>query len=74
MNRNWGMGRRTMANRANSQSATRPASPPATGMPGPRGRGRTSRIEKARDTRGTLRRLLSTLRPYRWTLLGVLPL
>ena len=41
-------------------------------MPGPGGRGRTSRIEKARDTRGTLRRLLATLRPYRWTLVGVL--
>ena len=43
-------------------------------MPGPGGRGRTSRIEKARDTRGTLGRLLSTLRPYRWRLLGVLVL
>ncbi len=72
MNRNWGMGGRTMASRPTSQQSTRPASPPVTGMPGPGGRGRTSRIEKARDTRGTLRRLLTTLRPYRWTLLGVL--
>ena len=63
-----------MASRPTGQPATRPASPPVTGMPGPGGRGRTSRIEKARDTRGTLRRLLATLRPYRWTLLGVLVL
>ena len=37
----------------------------ATGMPGPGGRGRGAKIEKARDMRGTLRRLLATLRPYR---------
>ena len=43
-------------------------------MPGPGGRGRTSRIEKARDARGTLSRLVSTLRLYRWSLLGVLVL
>jgi ATP-binding cassette subfamily B protein len=43
-------------------------------MPGPGGRGGHSRIEKARDTRGTLRRLLATLGPYRRTLLGVLVL
>ena len=61
-----------MASRPTDQSTPRPTPPPATGMPGPGGRGRTSRIEKARDTRGTLRRLLSTLWPYRWTLLGVL--
>jgi ATP-binding cassette subfamily B protein len=39
--------------------------------PGPAGRGR-ARIEKAKDLRGTLRRLLGYLRPYRWALLGVL--
>jgi ATP-binding cassette subfamily B multidrug efflux pump len=33
-------------------------------MPGPGGRHRGGRIEKARDTRGTLRRLLATLQPY----------
>jgi ATP-binding cassette subfamily B multidrug efflux pump len=74
MSRSWGMGGRTMASRATSQSATRSVSPPVTGMPGPGGRGGTSRIEKARDTRGTLRRLLATFRPYRWTLWGVLVL
>jgi len=37
----------------------------ATGMPGPGGRGRGAKIEKARDVRGTLRRLLATLWPYR---------
>lgn len=43
----------------------------ATGMPGPGGRHRGARIEKARDVRGTLRRLLVTLRPYKWVLVGV---
>jgi ATP-binding cassette subfamily B multidrug efflux pump len=50
--------------------AKQPAQQP-TGMPGPGGRGRGARIEKARDVRGTLRRLLVTLRPYRWALIGV---
>jgi len=50
--------------------AKQPAQQP-TGMPGPGGRGRGARIEKARDLRGTLRRLLVTLRPYRWVLIGV---
>ena len=40
-------------------------------MPGPGSRHRGTRIEKARDVRGTLRRLLATLRPFRWALLGV---
>ena len=31
-----------------------------------------ARIEKARDVRGTLRRLLAYLRPYRWTLVSIL--
>ena len=47
------------------------AKQPATGMPGPGGRHRGARIEKARDVRGTLRRLLGTLRPYRWALVTV---
>ena len=42
-----------------------------TGMPGHGGRFRGARIEKARDVRGTLRRLLATLRPYQWALVGV---
>jgi ATP-binding cassette subfamily B multidrug efflux pump len=50
--------------------AKQPAQQP-TGMPGPGGRGRGARIEKARDVRGTLRRLLVMLRPYRWVLIGV---
>lgn len=42
------------------------ARPFGHGMPGPAGRGMMgTRIEKARDVRGTLRRLLSYLRPYR---------
>ena len=44
---------------------------PATGLPGPGGRHGGARIEKARDVRGTSRRLLATLRPYRWALVGV---
>jgi ATP-binding cassette subfamily B protein len=42
--------------------------PQATGMPGPGGRMRGGRIEKARDVRGTLRRLLATLQPFKWAL------
>jgi len=43
----------------------------STGMPGPGGgRLRGARIETARDVRGTLRRLLATLRPF-WGVLGV---
>jgi ATP-binding cassette subfamily B multidrug efflux pump len=42
--------------------------PQATGMPGPGGRMRGGRIEKARDVGGTLRRLLATLQPYKWAL------
>ena len=46
---------------------------PVTGLPGPGGRSMMSAtIEKARDVRGTLRRLLATLRPQRWALIGVL--
>ena len=44
---------------------------PSTIMPGPGRRGQGARIEKARDVRGTLRRLLATLRPYRWALTDV---
>lgn len=48
--------------------------PPITGIPGPGSRPRDTRIEKARDVRGTLRRLLATLQPFRWALVGVLVL
>jgi len=44
---------------------------PSSGMPGPGSRHRGGKIEKARDVRTTLRRLLATLRPYRWALVGV---
>jgi len=43
-----------------------------TGMPGPGGRHRGARIEKAKDVRDALRRLLVTLCPYRWALVAVL--
>jgi hypothetical protein len=35
--------------------------PPSAGMPGPGGRGRGTRIEKAKDAQGTVRRLLAYL-------------
>jgi ATP-binding cassette subfamily B multidrug efflux pump len=44
---------------------------PASGMPGPGGRHRGTRIEKARDVRGTMQRLIATLRPHRWAFAGV---
>ena len=44
---------------------------PATGLPGPGGRGARAKIEKAHDARATLRRLLVTLRPYQWVLVVV---
>jgi ATP-binding cassette subfamily B multidrug efflux pump len=46
-------------------------SQPTAGMPGPGSRHRGTKIEKARDVRGTLRRLLATLRPFRWALVGM---
>jgi len=43
-------------------------------MPGPGGRGRGARIEKAKDVKGTVRRLLAYLRPYRLAIVAVLGL
>jgi ATP-binding cassette subfamily B protein len=40
-------------------------------MPGPAGRGSQARIERARDVRGTLRRLAGKLALYRWAFGGV---
>ena len=53
--------------------AKQQSQPVASGMPGPGGRhGRGGgKIEKARDARATMRRLLVTLRPYRWVLVAV---
>jgi len=45
-----------------------------TGMPGPGGRGRGGRIERAKDVRGTVRRLLSKFAPYKWSFAIVLGL
>ncbi len=39
--------------------------PPAASVPGPGGRGRGVRIEKAKDVKGTLARLLAYLKPFR---------
>jgi ATP-binding cassette subfamily B protein len=52
--------------RSARQERQRPAQ--HAGMPGPGGRGRGGRIERARDVRGTMRRLLAALSPYRWAL------
>jgi ATP-binding cassette, subfamily B, multidrug efflux pump len=43
-------------------------------MPGPAGRGRGPRIEKAKDVKGTVRRLLAYLSPYRVAIGAVLGL
>jgi ATP-binding cassette subfamily B multidrug efflux pump len=56
-----------MANRRSDGQSNR-TTPQPTGLPGPGGRHRGARIEKARDARGALRRLLATLRPYKWAL------
>ncbi len=53
-------------------AARQPAPPPP--IPGPGGRGRGARIEKAKDVKGTVRRLLSYLSPYRKAIVGVLGL
>ena len=52
----------------------RPAAPPITGLPGPGGRrgSRGRSVERAKDARGTLSRLIRTLRPYRLRLLLVI--
>ncbi|MCK4682932.1 ABC transporter ATP-binding protein, partial [Candidatus Bipolaricaulota bacterium] len=42
-----------------------------SGMPGPGGHGGRARIEKARDARGSLRRLLHYLSPYKRIILAV---
>ena len=48
--------------------------PSITGLPGPGSRHRGATIEKARDVRGTLRRLLATLQPFHGALVSVLVL
>ncbi len=53
------------------QQSSQPGTQQGTGMPGPGGRGASARIEKARNPRGTLRRLLATLHPHRGALVGV---
>ena len=45
-----------------------------SGMPGPGGRGQGTRIEHAKDAKGTIRRLLAYLKPYRWAFGAVLGL
>ncbi len=54
-----------------SQNKDSSAAPAGPQLPGPGGRRFGPRIEKARDVRGVLRRLLGYLRPYRGTLIAV---
>ena len=68
-----------MANRSPTQSrdpgqGARQATQTPSGMPGPGGRGRGSTIERAKDLRGTLRCLLSRMKPYRLSLAAVFSL
>jgi len=60
-----------MAKQPTNRQSHQPRPQQATGMPGHGGRGAAARIEKARDPRGALRRLLATLQPHRWALVGV---
>ena len=71
MNPNWVMERRIVASQQTHRQSHEPTAQPATGLPGPGGRGRRARIEKAHDVQGALHRLLVTLRPYKWVLVGV---
>jgi len=63
----------TQRPQSGSGGAGRPAGGPRGGGPGHRF-GRGARIEKARDARGTLRRLLQYLAPHRLALVGVFAL
>ena len=58
-----------MAKQSTHQQARNPAG--VASGPGPGGRGGRTRIEKARDARGALRRMMVYLRPYKWTLVIV---
>ena len=56
-----------------SQSTNRQTSRPVIAAgPGPGGRGQGAKIEKGRDMRVTMRRLIVYLQPYKWALVGVL--
>ena len=58
----------------NGQEKDGPSSPPPRGSGPGRGPGRGMRIEKAKDVRGTLLRLLGYLRPYKWGMIVVVVL
>jgi len=58
----------------NGQEKDGPSSPPPRGSGPGRGPGRGMRIEKAKDVRGTLLRLLGYLRPYQWGMIVVVVL
>jgi len=56
------------------ESSARVNAGSGSGMPGPGGHGRSTKIEKARDPRGAVRRLLQYLRSQRWLLVSVFAL
>ena len=58
----------------NGQEKDGPSNPPPRGSGPGRGPGRGMRIEKAKDVRGTLLRLLGYLSPYRWGMMAVVVL
>ena len=58
----------------NGQEKDGPSNPPPRGSGPGRGPGRGMRIEKAKDVRGTLLRLLGYLSPYQWGMIVVVVL
>ncbi len=54
------------------QSAAQMPAGHGSGMPGPGGHGRSAKIEKARDPKGAIRRLLHYLRSQKWLLVIIL--
>jgi ATP-binding cassette subfamily B multidrug efflux pump len=60
-----------MASQPNTSGSDQRTPQPIIGMPGPGGRSRGTRIEKAKDVRGTLLRLLATLSPFKWGLAAI---
>jgi ATP-binding cassette subfamily B multidrug efflux pump len=60
-----------MSSRPGTPGSDQRTPQPIIGMPGPGGRSRGTRIEKAQDVRGTLRRLLATMGPFKWALAAI---
>lgn len=63
-----------MADRTAQPDSERQIPTMPAGLPGPSRHMQRARIEKARDARKTIHRLVGALRPYRWPLIAVLVL